>query len=100
MDPNVVAALLEAQDRRRDGEERRREERDAQRDAERTAHMATMMQQLTAMCSATFLSYAEVETKREKRRPWNLDLSLPTGEPSSACIVEDTDQLEEAVNVR
>ncbi|MBN3287522.1 GLPC protein, partial [Polyodon spathula] len=48
----------------------------------------------------TFLLYPEVETKREEGRLQNLDLSLPAGEPSSACIVEDMDQLEEAANVR
>ncbi|MGH0139201.1 UNVERIFIED_CONTAM: hypothetical protein FKN15_042683 [Acipenser sinensis] len=48
----------------------------------------------------TFLSYPEVEMKHEEGRFRNLDLSLPAGEPSSACIVEDTDQLEEAMNDR
>ncbi|MGH0172572.1 UNVERIFIED_CONTAM: hypothetical protein FKN15_063512 [Acipenser sinensis] len=47
----------------------------------------------------TFVSYPGVERKCQEGRPRNLDLSLPAGKPSSACIVEETDQLEET-NVR
>ncbi|XP_041102688.1 uncharacterized protein LOC121313985 [Polyodon spathula] len=52
MDRHTLQAVLEDQERHRDGIERRREERDAQRDAERTAHMTAMADKMAAMCLA------------------------------------------------
>ncbi|MBN3276156.1 RND2 protein, partial [Polyodon spathula] len=58
------------------------------------------MKGFTRKRKKTFLSYPESEKKREEGRPRNLDLFLPADEPSSACIVEDTEQLEESAQVR
>ncbi|MGH0128275.1 UNVERIFIED_CONTAM: hypothetical protein FKN15_034111 [Acipenser sinensis] len=52
MDRHTLQAILEEQERHRDGVERRREERDAQRDADRTAHMTAMADKMAAMCLA------------------------------------------------
>ncbi|MGH0122664.1 UNVERIFIED_CONTAM: hypothetical protein FKN15_045474 [Acipenser sinensis] len=52
MDRHTLQAVLEEQERHRDGVERRREERDAQRDAERTAHLTAMADKMAAMCLA------------------------------------------------
>ncbi|MGH0145553.1 UNVERIFIED_CONTAM: hypothetical protein FKN15_022860 [Acipenser sinensis] len=52
MDRHTLQAVLEEQERHRDGVERRREERDAQRDADRTAHMTAMADKMAAMCLA------------------------------------------------
>ncbi|XP_058841918.1 zinc finger protein 444-like [Acipenser ruthenus] len=52
MDRHTLQAVLEDQERHRDGVERRREERDAQRDAERSAHLTAMTDKMAAMCLA------------------------------------------------
>ncbi|MGH0130111.1 UNVERIFIED_CONTAM: hypothetical protein FKN15_006172 [Acipenser sinensis] len=52
MDRHTLQAVLEEQERHRDGVERRREEQNAQRDADRTAHMTAMADKMAAMCLA------------------------------------------------